>query len=161
LLHAGPTLAGRFFRSAAAAPMSFEARCELVALLLERSELSSPVDRASSHSGPFLFVARRLLLNVFSVNLADAILLQLAVAIGIGTLATHSSVPRIPVDHEIWGFHCREQTCSLRSSCSVACVFIFENQDDVLLCCFVCSFAHFVVNCGPIGSLIVQPPKIE
>src|SRR4051812_34628406 len=141
--------------------MSFEASGELVALLLERAELAGPIDGAISHSSPFLSSAGCLFLNVLAMYVTDAIFRQLVITVGISVLSAHSRVARIPVDHEVARLHSSEQTRGFGSGCGVAGVLILENQNDVLLRGFVCSLAHFVVDCSTIRTLIVQPPKIE
>src|SRR6185437_2741828 len=159
--HACPTLTRGFLRSTPATPVRLKAGRVFITLLLERLELPGPVDESATHRCPLLARTIWLVLNVLAMNVADTVLRQGIVPIRECLLAAHRSIARIPIDHEILRLHGGQQTASFCASSCVAGKLVFENQDDLFLRSFVGCIAHFVVNRGAVGSLIVKPPKIK
>src|SRR5213083_3350652 len=96
LLHPGKALAARFLRRARASPVRLKRDGAAVAVLLERAELSGPVDDAATHRGPFPLAVRPAH-GVLAVHVSDAALRQPRVAVGVGDLVALGRVARIPV----------------------------------------------------------------
>ena len=70
----------------AAVPVRFKAHGVVVAIALERAELTHPIDDAAAHRRP-LKLAVRLANRVFAVAMADAVLGQEIVVVGVGHVA--------------------------------------------------------------------------
>src|SRR5271168_2954036 len=73
LFHAGPTYAGRFFRSSRAAPMSFQAHAFVVANFAQSGKLGRPIDESGTDWRPFDFAAC-VFHGVLGVAVVDAVL---------------------------------------------------------------------------------------
>src|SRR5215813_5234241 len=99
LLHAGPALARRFFRGAAAGPMGFETDCETIAVALKRFELPCPVDHPLAHRRPF--VAFCSLHCVLAMAMTNAVFRQKIVAVGICDLPLCGGVSWVPIQHKM------------------------------------------------------------
>ncbi len=103
VLHARPALARGLFRRAATVPVGFKAHSEVIAVALERLKLSGPVDDPFSHRRPRVVLAP--LYCVLAMAVANALLWQKIVAIGLGRFPVGSGVPRIPVQHKMRRLH--------------------------------------------------------
>src|SRR5258708_39929110 len=103
LFHSVPVLTSGFFRRAGAMPVSLQAYGVLVAVALERGELSDPIDRTGSHGGPARFFGirgARYVLDIFTVAVADAIFRQKIVASWVRDFSTGRGVAWVPIEHE-------------------------------------------------------------
>ena len=82
-----------------ALPMSFKANSVVISVALKGFELANPVDDPSTHRCP-LESAVRLANRVFAVAVADAVLGQVVVVVGVGHVAGEGGgVSWVPVEH--------------------------------------------------------------
>src|SRR5258706_5501917 len=101
VFHSSPTLTRRFFRSACAAPVSFQANGVVIAVELERGELANPINRACTHGGPgWFFFGIGDFCDVLTVAMTDAIFRQEIVCARVRSFATPCGVAGIPIEHE-------------------------------------------------------------
>src|SRR5689334_17048543 len=74
-LHSRPALPRGFLGCASATPVSFQADREVVAIALQRFELTNPIDDASAHGRPSI-LAVWLLHGVLAMTMANALFRQ-------------------------------------------------------------------------------------
>src|SRR5262252_9420687 len=158
-LHTLPTLFRRCLGSGSAPPVGFKANRVLVAVGFESLELSYPIDNAFTHGRPV--VAVTFADYVLAMAVADSILRQECVTIGIGILATRSRIARIPVQHKASRVHRAHGAGSLGPCGGIACRFVFQQQDDTGLTSRFRCMLQLLIHFGAIRPLVIEAPKIK
>src|ERR1700684_227624 len=79
--HSLPTLPCRFFGRACAAPVRFETHGVVIAVALQRCELTFPINDAGSHGRPVVAFAVRFARDVLTVAMTDALFRQQLVSV--------------------------------------------------------------------------------
>src|SRR5215472_16050321 len=105
--------------------MRLKAYSMMIAVTLERGELSGPVDDAFAHRRPLEAVVG--LRHIFYMTMANAIFGQLIVSVGIRNFALLGGVTRIPIQHEVPRTHAGKRLNCFRSSGGVAGEFVFQD----------------------------------
>src|ERR1700730_4033576 len=133
----------------------------MIAVTFECTKLSGPVDGAPAHGGPLISLAIQLFHHVLAMTVANPILWQETISIGVRFLIICRCVPGIPIQHQMRRLHCAEDFSRFSSCCSVACQLIFQDQDHTLLACFVGRVHQLLIDGRTIGRLILEAPEIK
>jgi len=140
--------------------VGFEAHGAAIAVTHHDAKLFGVINDAATHALPGISAVGRAL-YVFEVHVADAIFRQHGVAFGENFIAEARRVAGIPVEKEILIGNRLEGACGLCCCGGVALVFIFEDEDDVLLRGFVGEFAELFVHAFAVGFVVFETPEVE
>ena len=132
-----------------------------VPIFLERAQLAHPIHHSIAHRSP-LVLPIRLAFHILAVAMADAVLRQQIVSIGIRRVIRKSGcVAGVPVEHEMGRLHRIQNLGSFGPGGGIETGIIFQKQDNAFLARFGGGIQQLLVNGCAIRSLILQSPKIE
>src|SRR5258708_37814023 len=132
----------------------------MVAITRKSSELTDPIDDSASHRRPFVGFAVRLLDRIFAMAMADPLLRQKVIAVWVWLLAPCSCISRVPIQHQITGLHRAQDFGGLGRRGGVACEFVLEHQNHVLLTPPASPILPLLVDCRAMRRLTIEPPEI-
>src|SRR5262249_5519000 len=95
------------------------------------------------------------------MTVTDTVFWQQIIAIWIWFLAMLGCVARVPVEHQMRRLNFAKKLCCLRAGSRVACHFIFQHENNVLLACLVRGLKQLIVHRLAIWRGIVESPEIE
>src|SRR5580658_3738762 len=101
------------------------------AITLESLQLTNPVDDATAHWSPIIFVTVRGD-DIFTVTVSYALFGQRFIAGWVGRAAEGGGVAGIPVEHEVLVWNRLERGSRFFAGRCVARHFVFEQQHDVI-----------------------------
>src|SRR5215469_13612760 len=94
-------------------PVGFKAQSVVESVVLERLQLSHPVDHPGADGRPFIFVVG-LANYILAVAMSDALFWQQIVTRLIGSARERCRISRIPVQHKIPVWNCvKDRECLL------------------------------------------------
>src|ERR1035438_1664632 len=94
--------------------------------------------------------------------MADAMLGQQVVAVGIGSVAGESGgVAGVPVEHEVGLWNGRERLRGLLAGCRVAGHFVLQHEKEIALSAGLRGFPQLAVDSVTIRLHIFKPPEVE
>ena len=159
--HSRPALPRRFFGRACAAPVGFEADSVVIAVALQRGELTFPIDDAGSDGRPVVAFAVGFARDVFAVAMSDALFRQQLVSVGIRRFAGGAGVSRIPIHHEVRRGNSGENFGGFRAGSGIARHLVFKHEDDFVFRGGCSGFVQLGVDGVAIWLLIVEAPEVE
>src|ERR1700722_20043776 len=157
--HPCPALSRRLFRSASAAPVSFQTYGKVIAVAFERLELSEPIHNAAAHRRPV--VADALLYGVLAMAMADSFFRQKIVAVGERLFAAGGRVAGIPVQHKVRRLDGAEHLRRLRPRGRVQRGIVFQEQRNSFFPCPGSRVQQLLVDRGAVGCGIVESTEVE
>src|ERR1051326_1275293 len=108
--------------------MSFKTDCKVIAISLQRFELSDPVHNTFSNRGPVIFATA--LDGILAMAVPNSVFWKQIVAVRIWRLAQSCRVPRIPIQHERGMLHGHQNFCRVFSSSGIARSLVLEHEQE-------------------------------
>src|SRR5260370_35385970 len=114
-----------YSRGGRSAPVGLEADGKVVAVALERGELTDPIDCARGHGSPSWLLGIGNFPDVFTVAMTNTIFRQELIAFRVWSLAARCGIAGIPIDHEGCRLHASKSLCRFSRGRRVAGEFVF------------------------------------